>query len=238
MKIKSSLVALGLLVSMAALPSAVALEKPTVESFTASKLDVDVTDPDLTVDFEVVISHPKGLENTSTLLTFTNSQATTISVSLIRTDSPADFTKSKVTYRGKLTLPRSLTPGVYTYSIDGVKNNSDAGTQFPTGEVASPTVRKLLGAESGILVRSNSFLNLEYATINGPAFGSQSGITFLNANKFINITPPIWKVGETLNPIDYFEPTVPGLNLEIATTTPNVCTSDGKVMTFFFEKKM
>lgn len=226
---------MGLLVSMAALPSAVALEKPTIESFTASKLDVDVTDPDLTVDFEVVISHPKGLENTSTLLILTNSLATTISVPLIRTDSPIDFAKTKVTFKGKLTLPRSLTPGVYTYSIDGVRNNIDSGTRFPTGIVAGPVVRTLKGAESGILVRSNGFLNLDYETINGPAFGSQSGISYLNAAKYTTVPAPIWRVGEVFNPADYFELAVSGVELSISTLTPRVCTSNGKTMTLIAE---
>ena len=55
--------------------SAAALEKPTVQSFTLSKIDIDITDPNLTIDFEVVITHPKGIEDVSTLLTFTNSQS-------------------------------------------------------------------------------------------------------------------------------------------------------------------
>jgi hypothetical protein len=215
MKIKSLFVAISLLFSVAALPSAVAVEKPTVESFTASKLDVDVTDPDLTIDFEVVVSHPKGLENTSTLLILTNSAATTISVPLIRTDSPINFTNTKVTFKGKITLPRSLTPGVYTYSIDGVRNNIDEGTRYPTGIVPGPVVRTLKSAESGILVRSNGYLNLDYETINGPAFGSQSGISYINAAKYTTVTAPIWKVGETFNPLDYFEVAVSGVELSI-----------------------
>ena len=235
MKIKSLFVAMGLLVSMAALPSAVAVEKPTVESFTASKLDVDVTDPDLTVDFEVVISHPKGVENTSTLLIFTNSLATTISVPLIRTDSPINFANTKVTFKGKLTLPRSLTPGVYTYSIDGVRNNIDSGTRFPTGIVDGPVVRTLKSAESGILVRSNGDLNLDYETINGPAFGSQSGISYLNAPKYTTVTAPIWRVGEIFNPADYFELAVSGVELSISTSTPKICTADGKTMKLISE---
>jgi hypothetical protein len=235
MKIKSLLVAIGLLVSMAAIPTAVALEKPTVESFTASKLDVDVSDPDLVVDFEVVISHPKGLENTSTLLILTNTSATTISIPLIRTDSPINFTNTKVTFKGKLTLPRSLTPGVYSYSIDGVRNNIDSGTRFPTGIVAGPVVRTLKSAESGILVRSNGFLNLDYETINGPAFGSQSGISYVNAAKYTTVTAPIWKVGETFNPLDYFEVAVSGVELSITTSTPKICTADGKMMKLISE---
>jgi len=235
MKIKSLFVAISLLFSVAALPSAFAVEKPTVESFTASKLDVDVTDPDLTIDFEVVISHPKGLENTSTLLILTNSAATTISTPLIRTDSPINFSNSKVTFKGKVTLPRSLTPGVYTYSIDGVRNNIDSGTRFPTGIVPGPVVRTLKSAESGILVRSNGYLNLDYETINGPAFGSQSGISYVNAAKYTTVTAPIWKVGETFNPLDYFEVAVSGVELSITTSTPKICTSDGKTMKLISE---
>ena len=235
MKIKSIFVALSLLFSVSALPSAFAVEKPTVESFTASKLDVDVTDPDLTIDFEIVISHPKGLENTSTLLILTNSGATTISTPLTRTDSPIDYAKTKVTFKGKLTLPRSLTPGVYTYSIDGVRNNIDNGTRFPTGIVDGPVVRTLKSAESGILVRSNGYLNLDYETINGPAFGSQSGISYLNAAKYTTVTAPIWKVDETFNPLDYFEVAVSGVELSITTSTPKICTADGKTMKLISE---
>ena len=220
---------------MAGLPSAVALEKPTVESFTASKLEVDVTDPDLSVEFEVIISHPKGLEDTSTLLVLTNSGSTTVSVPLIRTDAPVDFAKTKVTFKGKLTLPRSLTPGVYTYSIDGVRNNIDSGTRFPTGVVEGPEVRTLKSAESGILVRSNGDLNLDYETINGPAFGSQSGISYLNASKYTTVVAPIWKVGEVFNPANYFEVAVSGVELSIATSTPKICTADGKTMKLISE---
>jgi hypothetical protein len=235
MKIKSLFVALGLLVSMAGLPSAVALEKPTVESFTASKLEVDVTDPDLSVEFEVVVSHPKGLEDTSTLLVLTNSRSTTVSVPLIRTDTPVDFAKTKVTFRGKVTIPRSSSPGVYTYSIEGVRNNVDAGTRYPTGVVSGPVLRTLKGAESGILVRSNGDLNLDYETINGPAFGSQSGISYLNAAKYTTVTAPIWRVGEVFNPTDYFEVAVSGVELSISTLSPRVCTANGKTMTLIAE---
>ncbi len=235
MKIKSLFVAISLLVSMAVLPSAVALEKPTIESFTASKLEIDVTDPDLSVEFEVVISHPKGLENASTLLVLTNSRSTTLSVPLNRTDTPIDFARTKVTFRGKIAIPRSSSPGVYTYSIEGVRNNVDSGTRYPTGVVSGPVVRTLKGAESGILVRSNGDLNLDYETINGPAFGSQSGISYLNAAKYTTVSAPIWRVGEIFNPIDYFEVAVSGVELSISTLSPRVCISNGKTMTLIAE---
>ena len=215
--------------------SAAALEKPTVQSFTLSKIDIDITDPNFTIDFEVLITHPKGIEDVSTLLTFTNSQSVNISVPLVRTDSPADFSKKEVVFKGKLTLPRTLNAGVYTYSIDGVKNNFDSGTRFPTGIVNGPTLRNLKGAESGIIIRSNGELNLDYETINGPAFGSQSGLTYLDTKKYTSVTAPIWRVGETLNLIDYFEVTVPEVELKALTFTPNICTSNGKIINFISE---
>jgi hypothetical protein len=216
------------------LPSS-ALEKPVIEKFSASKLEVDLSDPDLTIEFEVIASHPKGLENDSSLLIFSNSSSITLSVSLIRTDIPIDYAKTRVTYKGKLTLPRSLTPGVYNYEIDGVRNNFDSGTRFPTGIIKAPRVRDLKGAESGILVRSNGFLNLNYETINGPTFGSQSGITYLNPSKYTGVADPIWKVGEVFNPNDYFELSVSTLELSISSSTPKVCLSNGKTFSLIAE---
>jgi hypothetical protein len=230
MKTRSVVATIVLLGSLLTSQPVSALEKPIVESFTASKLEVDITDPDLTIDFEAVISHPKGLENISTLLFLTNSLSTTISVPLLRNDVPIDYSKNKVTYRGKLTIPRSLTPGLYVYYIDGVRNNNDNGTKFPTGIINGPNVRELKGAEAGILVRSNGYLNLDYETINGPAFGSQSGISYLNASKFSGVPAPVWKVGETFDPLNYFEVVVNRVEFLISTFTPQICTSNGKTM--------
>jgi hypothetical protein len=235
MKIKSLFVAVLLMTGVVVSPAAIALEKPTVESFTASKLDLDVSDPDLTIDFEVVISHPKGLENTSTLLSVSNDLDTTISVPLIRTDSPIDSTRTKVTFKGKLTLPRSLAPGVYKYSIDGVRNNADSGTKYPTGKVSGPDVRTLKGAASGILVRTNGYLNLDYQTLNGPAFGSQSGITYINGAKYLSVPEPIWKIGEKFDPSNYFEVATPDVELAITSLSPTVCSSNGKVLSLIAE---
>jgi hypothetical protein len=215
--------------------SAVALEKPTVQSISLSKMDIDITDPNVTIDFEVLITHPKGIEDVSTQLFFTNSGSVNISVTLVRTDSPVDFSKKEVLFKGKLALPRTLNSGVYTYSIDGVQNNFDSGTRFPTGIVNGPTLRTLKGAESGIIIRSNGELSLDYETINGPACGSQSGLAYLDAKKYTSVAAPIWRVGETLNLIDYFEVTVPEVELMALTFTPNICTSDGKIIDFISE---
>jgi hypothetical protein len=43
---------------------------------------------------------------------------------------------------------------------------------------------------------------------------------------------PIWKVGETYKVADYFEMRTPLASLQISTSSPCVCTSDGKIMKF------
>jgi hypothetical protein len=234
MKFKLSL-ALCLISTLLIPQPAFGLEKPTIESFNVSKLELDLTDPDFSIEFEVVISHPKGIENDSTLLIFSNSLDVSLSVPLIRSDYPINYANSRVTFKGKLNLPRSLRTGVYTYTIDGVRNNIDSGTRFTTGIVSGEIVRNLKGAESGILIRSNGYLNLDYETINGPAFGSQSGISYLNPRKYAAAKTPIWKVGEIFDSTDYFENAIPSLETYISSLTPSICISDRKKMTFVAE---
>ena len=121
MKIKIIIVAV-ILVLITPINS-IAYEKPIVESFTISKPEIDLNDSNLNVSFEVIITHPNGISDISTRLTLTNSINNTISLPLNRTDLPINFLNQTVTYRGSVVIPRSFTPGVYTYSLDGVSSN-------------------------------------------------------------------------------------------------------------------
>ena len=67
MKIKSLFVAVLLMGGVLVAP-AHANEKPTVESFTFSPQEIDLSGANTTVDFELVVSHPLGINNTSTLI--------------------------------------------------------------------------------------------------------------------------------------------------------------------------
>ena len=230
MKLKVLLLGIILLSTLINLSNANAGEQPTTKVFSASQVDVDLNYPDLKINFEIIFTHPDGLGNTSTTLTLTNGGTNTISVPLIRTDNPISFSNARVVYRGSITIPRTFTPGVYTYSVDGVTSNLSNGLRYSSGTISGPLLRSLKGAEFGILVRNKGFLDLNYPTINGPTYESQSGKSYTNVAKYLSASEPIWKVGETINPNDYFESTIPGNELQVATTTPNICAIDGNLM--------
>ena len=68
MKIKSALVAILLMVGLA--PGvAQANVRPVVESFTFTPNDLDLISANTNVVFELVVSHPSGIRNVSTLAT-------------------------------------------------------------------------------------------------------------------------------------------------------------------------
>lgn len=215
-----------------------AVETPVIESFTASKTDVDLTDRDLSVNFELVVSHSSGIENKFTTLNLTNRGSFSISTQLKRIDDPADFLLKKVTFRGEVIIPRSFKPGVYTYSVSGVtsgveKINSASGltiSKIDTGIISGPVLRALKNAESGILIRNNGYLDLNYLTINGPAYGPQSGLAYINNSKYSNVTAPIWKVGEVINMSDYFELAVSNAELLVNSNTPKICLANGVLL--------
>jgi len=208
-----------------------AVDKPVVESFIASQTDVDLNNTDSKINFEVVVSHAAGIENRSTTLVLTNSKNNSLSTLLIRTDSPIDYTKNKVTFKGTIDFPRTLDSGVYTYSLnDGFTSNLSNGIKIGTGAIPGPVLRNLKGAESGILVRSGGFLDLDYVTINGPAYGLQTNKTYINTAKYPSPIDPVWKVGEIFTPSDYFEEAVTNVPIEISTASPKICTTDGKTM--------
>jgi len=208
-----------------------AVDKPVVESFTASQTDFDLNNIDSKINFEVIVSHAAGIENRSTTLVLTNSKNNSLSTLLFRTDSPIDYTKNRVTFRGTIDFPRTLDSGVYTYSlIDGLTSNLSNGIKIGTGAIPGPVLRNLKGAESGVLVRSGGFLDLDYVTINGPAYGLQTNKTYIDTAKYPSPIDPVWKVGEIFTPSDYFEVAVTSVQLEISTASPKICTTDGKTM--------
>ena len=210
-----------------------ASEKPTVESFTFSPQDIDLTGASTVVSFELVVSHPSGIDATSTMLTMKNSRNDTLAAYLTRTDS--NTAAPKVTFKGSLTVPRDINPGVYTFSAGGVKNNSSAGYQYETGTIEGGKVRALVGAESGLLVRSGGDLNFDYATFVGPAYDTTLGISYNDPAKYNSTNTQIWKVGETYDPSKYYELRVPSLSLALTSSTPTVCSTDGKTLSLIKE---
>ena len=235
MKIKSLVIAATLLAATFYAPLAHANQKPVVESFTFTPTEVDILSANTKVDVELIVSHPSGIENTSTVATLTSSRNDTLSTYLTRIDSPVNSALTKVTYRGSLTVPRDIATGVYTFSVATVRNNSSAGYQYSTDTIESKKIRQIVGAESGLLVRSGGELNLSYDSFVGPSYDTTLGIAYNDPVTFSSVNAPIWKVGESFVPSKYYELRVPSLSLAVSSSTPTVCSSDGKQLKFLKE---
>jgi hypothetical protein len=227
MKIKSALVAILLTIGLTPVV-AQANERPVVESFSITPNDLDLISANTNVVFELVVSHPSGIKNTSTLATLTGPNFSTLATNLTRTDSPVNLAQAKVTFKGTLTIPQIIAAGAYSISVAEVVNNSSAGYEYGTGAITPKKLRDLVGAEHALLIRNSGELNLSYDTFVGPTHNTTLGISYNNSAVYNNDNPPIWKVGETYTPSKYFELRVPSLALLVSSSTPNICSTDGR----------
>jgi hypothetical protein len=112
--------------------------------------------------------------------------------------------------------------------MTGVDNNSTAGYEYNTGVITPKKLRGLIGAEYSLLIRNSGDLNLSYDTFVGPTHNTTLGISYNNPEIYNNVNPPIWKVGETYLPSRYYELRVPSLPLIVTSSTPTICSTDGK----------
>jgi hypothetical protein len=227
MKIKSIFVALLLTVCLA--PNvAQANVRPVVESFTFTPNEVELISANTTVAFELVVSHPGGIKNSSTQANLSGPSGSTLAATLNRSDTPVNPTLTKVTFKGSLVIPQNITAGAYTVTVNEVSNNPSAGYEYGTGTITTSKLRDLVGAESALLVRSSGDLNLNYDTFVGPTHNTTLGVSYSNPAFYNNDNPPIWKVGEKYDPNKYYELRVPTLSLIVSSSTPTVCSTDGK----------
>ena len=208
--------------------SAQANVRPVVESFTFTPNDVELISANTNISFELVVSHPSGIKNTSTTATLTGPYGSSLAANLTRNDLPINLSLTKVTFKGSLTIPQVIPSGAYTISVAEVNNNSSAGYEYGTGVITPSKLRNLVGAENALLVRNSGELNLVYDTFVGPTHNTTLGISYNNPAKYNNDNPPIWKVGEVYEPSKYFELRVPTLPLTVTSSTPTICSSDGK----------
>jgi hypothetical protein len=227
MKIKSIFVALLLTASFA--PNiAQANVRPEVESFTFTPNEVELISSNTNIAFELVVSHPSGIKNSSTQVNLSGPNGSTLAATLNRSDAPLNPTLTKVTFKGSLVIPQNITAGAYSVSVNEVSNNPSAGYEYGTGTITTSKLRDLIGAASALLVRNSGDLNLNYDTFVGPTHNTTLGISYNNPAVYNNNNPPIWKVGETYNPNKYYELRVPTLSLIVSSSTPTVCSTDGK----------
>ncbi len=225
-----------LLVSFFTIP-AKAIEKPRITSFTFTPNDIELTGKSTLVSFELVAEHPHGILNQNVQLTVSDGLKSQMIAFLSRTDNPVDSKLTKVTFRGTLDVPRNVSPGVYNFSTDAIRNGRSAGYDFQADELIAPDIRNLVGAKKALLIRTDGDLNFAYETILGPAYDAtlSNGITYLNPDKYRNSSNPIWKAEEEIDLENYFEAQVPGLAMKAVSNSPAICQVKGLKLTLLKE---
>ena len=237
MKIKSIFVAVLLAAGVVVAPANAAddtYEFPVVTSFTVSPKEIDVAAVNPTLTFTLEVSHNIGIASTVAILQFSSSKANSqLSTKLERTDSPIDFKLKKVTFKGSLVLPNSLAPGLYNFYAEPISGIAPLGsTLLPkTGVIYPSKFSDFVDGETSIIVRSNGELNLDFQTFVGPSYTSTLNVSD-DKPRTLFTSEPIWKIGETYKVDDYFERRSPLVTLQLSTSTPLVCSSDGKMLKF------
>jgi hypothetical protein len=206
--------------------------QPTVLSFTMLPDSVDTANQNNVVSFDLVVNNITGISSGQTKVVLTNKSGISLSAYLFRTDVPLNPLLQKVTFHGAISIPSSAPAGIYTATADSVAGlNADGSAGFPTPILKAVTTSTLLGAENSLLVRSSGNLSFTYPTFTGPTFNNLLGGSFVDP-KYSAVTAPIFKVGETFKPSNYYELKVNALSLKISSSTPAVCPTDGSSMSF------
>jgi hypothetical protein len=224
-----------LLLSLIHFEEAHSASKPVVESFKFTPEEIDIATANSRIEFELIVSHPNGIEEFSSMVTLSNAKGDNLSALLRRTDNPFNIQQTKVIFKGALIVPLGVPTGVYSIVASELNNNNLTGYRYSTGLISPNQSRNIIGAETGLLIRNNGDLNLSYTTFVGPTHDRTLQISYNNPALYSAANSPIFKVGEIYNPISYYEPRVPTLNLSITSTTPTVCESTGKELKFVSE---
>jgi hypothetical protein len=200
---------------------------PSVVSFTISPDSLDIVTTNRTVTFDLIVNNPAGISSPQTLVTLTDGVNNSLVYPILRTDSPLNNSLERVEFKGSFTLPNTLPAGAYTATAAPIIGlNSAGGIGYSTQTINATSTSTILGAKNALLVRSGGNLNFAYATFVGPTFSTSHSNIFINP-KYNSVAAPVWRVGETFNPSDFYELAVPTLTLKVKTTTPTTCTSDG-----------
>jgi len=210
------------------------LEKPQLISFTFTPNEIDQKSGPNQVDFTLVVSSPTGIYNQSATVNLVNSLGNiNLIATLKRTDSPIVPSQTLVTFKGSLSIATNIPAGPLFMSVDNVYSlNLNANEGYPNITFYPSKVRDLVGATTALLVRNNGLLNYSYATFIGPTYDDPNYQLPWVDPKYALALYPYWNVGESFNPSDYFEVGVSNMPLLIRTTTPRVCSTDGKTMKF------
>ena len=231
LRFKMMIVIFGvLLTNISFFSNSFAAENPKVESFKFSPTELELQGAQTSVDIELIVTHPLGIENITSFATIKDRLGNTWGFYLYRSDIPTNKDLKRVVFKGSIMLPRNISSGVYSVEASEVRNNLLTGYQFGTGKITSTKIRDLVDAENSLLVTNGGDLNYVYSTFQGPTYSTLLSIAYKDPVMFNSTKTPIWKVNEKFDPNVFYEKLVPALNLEIKSLTPLTCPSDGKLL--------
>ena len=203
---------------------------PTLVSFTISPDTVDIATAKTTINLNLIVNNPGGISSKQTLVTISDGANNVVVVPITRTDSPVNYSLQTVEFKATYTVGATLPAGVYKAVAAPIYSLTSIGGQgYPTPPLIATTTSTVIGATNSLLIRSGGYLNYSYPTFVGPSFNRQIAHEFTNP-KYNSIAAPIWKVGESFNPNDYYELAVPSIPLMVKATTQSVCVSDGTTL--------
>lgn len=210
------------------------LEKPKLVSFKFTPNEIDEKYSPTNVEFTVVISSATGIFNEKISVNLTNYSNISIATDLYRIEKPIDKSLATVTFKGSVTIPAALPAGPLFAYIDDVYSIQPAnGNQGWPNETFYPDFSsKVVGAESSLLIRKSGDLDYAYSTFIGPSYSDFDLALGWSDPKYKDYDYPVFRIGETLDIGEYFELKVPSLDLKLSTSSPYVCTTNGKVIKF------
>ena len=235
MRFKAPLLTAILITNLLGAPNALASQKPLIENFEFTPSQVELTSGERKVSFKLAVSHPFGIDNESVIVSLVRSSGDTLSTIATRSDIPVNKESKLATFAGDFLIPQNIRNGVYNFTISEIRNNSSAGYQFKEDTLPVKKVHNIIGAEYGVLIRNNGYLNINYQTFNGPAYDETKSPKFTDFRKYTSLLQPIWKAGEKINIGDYFEMNIPTLPLELNTQTPAICSVTGLTLNLLKE---
>ena len=208
---------------------------PELVSFEFSPKEIELTKLNPSVAVTVKASHPIGIKSEKIniyLKNAINPQSFTYQFTALRTQYATQNNLTTATFTGSFTLPTSIASGVWNLSSEPIQGLASVkATGWPESDSFTPTnFRDMPGAENSLLVRVDGNLNYDLQTFVGPAYRSEALATD-GKPLTLNVEPPIWKVGEVIDTSKYFQMRAKGVNLQMISKTPQICQSNGSLLT-------
>jgi hypothetical protein len=203
---------------------------PELKTFEFSPSEIDLTSENTSLKVTIVVTHPIGITSEKVKVHLKKGSNFDYAFDLFRTDKPINFSLTEVKFEGIIKLA-NFSHGVWNLSADPLEGFPPIGSSLRpvSGEFTPKNFRNFIDAENSLLIRLNGFLDFDFTTFVGPTFSADTTITD-NKPRNLKSKNPIWRVGETFNPNDYFELRSQSVQLMVESKSPIVCKVENNIL--------